>query len=246
MSKYHKIQSIYKRYDKGENKGKFRVGEYSRPEFENLFYAKWYIEEKLDGMNTRIILKKFKEESEIPEKWLRLDSINDIKDGIKFGLFMSGKTDKAEIPDGIFDYCNYKFDIGNVIKVFPFFLEKDEVDVITLYGEGIGEKIQKGGKYVNDSFEGFKNKFVLFDVKIQNTYLSKREDVSNLANELNVDMVPFIARQDLLTVIDLCKNGFSSVYGDFEAEGVVARFNPDLYNVKGERILTKCKVKDFR
>lgn len=53
MTKYHKINGIYKR-DMG-NKGKFIMGQYSRPEFEYLADNKWTFTEKVDGTNMRVI-----------------------------------------------------------------------------------------------------------------------------------------------------------------------------------------------
>ena len=50
MIPYHKIQTIYKRNDKG----KILVGEYSIPEIEYLKDNQWQWREKLDGTNIRI------------------------------------------------------------------------------------------------------------------------------------------------------------------------------------------------
>jgi len=68
MEKYHKINSIFKRNEKG----KF-TEEYSLPEFEYLKNNKWIFTEKIDGTNTRVIWDGNK---------------------IKFG----GKTDNAQMP----------------------------------------------------------------------------------------------------------------------------------------------------
>ena len=54
MEKYHKINGIYKRYAKGEKKGKFIEGEFSKPEFKYLFNNIWVGKEKIDGTNLRI------------------------------------------------------------------------------------------------------------------------------------------------------------------------------------------------
>jgi len=69
MNEYHKIQSIYKR----DNKGKFIVGQWSCPEFEFLAKNEWVFTEKVDGTNIRIM-------------W---DGQN---------LTFGGKTDNAQIP----------------------------------------------------------------------------------------------------------------------------------------------------
>jgi hypothetical protein len=51
---YHKIQGLYKRHTDGPNKGKFKVGEFSLPEFDYLFMNEWEMTEKIDGTNIRI------------------------------------------------------------------------------------------------------------------------------------------------------------------------------------------------
>lgn len=47
---YHKIHSIYKRDDRG----RFIVGEWARPEFEYLSNCEWEWTEKIDGTNIRV------------------------------------------------------------------------------------------------------------------------------------------------------------------------------------------------
>lgn len=53
MIEYHKIQSVYKRDPKHNNK-RFLVGEWSMPEFGYLQFNEWEWTEKVDGTNVRI------------------------------------------------------------------------------------------------------------------------------------------------------------------------------------------------
>lgn len=69
FQKYHKINSLFKRDDKGN----FIMGQFSCPEFEYLFDNKWLGTEKIDGTNIRI-------------HW----------NGEKFEI--GGRTDNAQIP----------------------------------------------------------------------------------------------------------------------------------------------------
>ena len=50
FEKYHKINSLFKR----DNKGNFITGQFSCPEFEYLFDNQWVGTEKIDGTNIRI------------------------------------------------------------------------------------------------------------------------------------------------------------------------------------------------
>lgn len=43
----------------------------------------------------------------------------------------------------------------------------------------------------------------------------------------------------------MARLGFKSTWGDFQAEGIVARPSVELKNRAGERIITKIKCKDF-
>ena len=44
----------------------------------------------------------------------------------------------------------------------------------------------------------------------------------------------------------MTKKGFKSQWGDFKAEGIVARPNTELVGRDGKRIITKIKQKDFK
>ena len=53
MEQYNKIQSLFKR----DQKGKMLFGEYSLPEFEYLKDNTWAFTEKVDGTNIRVMYK---------------------------------------------------------------------------------------------------------------------------------------------------------------------------------------------
>ena len=151
-------------------------------------------------------------------------------ENITFG----GKTDKAQIPAFLVNRLNDLFlpQLEAFKENFP--------DGVCLYGEGYGAKIQKGGgNYKPDGQD-----FVLFDVKVGEWWL-KREDVESIANTFSIDIVPIIGKESLWDMIYIVKNGFKSTWGDFEAEGIVARPMLELKARNGERIITKLKSRDF-
>ena len=115
-----------------------------------------------------------------------------------------------------------------------------EIPYACLYGEGYGPKIQKGGgNYRKDQ------SFVLFDVKIGNWWL-QRKDVESIAGELGIDIVPIIGDGSLKDMVEMMMTGFNSTWGDFKAEGIVARPMIELKARSGQRIITKIKYNDFK
>jgi len=153
-------------------------------------------------------------------------------DGVK--ITFGGKTERAQIPPFLLDYLNKAF-----LPQLEIFKESYP-DGVCLYGEGYGARIQKGGgNYRQDQ------SFVLFDVKIGDWWL-KREDVLDIGvGQLGIQVVPEIGRGTLYDMVELCWQGFPSRWGDFTAEGIVARPKVELVARNGKRIITKIKHKDF-
>ena len=146
-----------------------------------------------------------------------------------------GRTDKAEIPNPL----NYKLrSMFNKRwdKLFMAFARKGP---LCLYGEGYGPKIQKGGgNYREDPG------FVLFDVEIGGLFL-ERTNVISIAQSIGVDVVPIIGSGTLHDMVAMAKEGIISTWGNFQAEGIVARPSVEMRTRHGERIITKIKCKDF-
>ena len=146
-----------------------------------------------------------------------------------------GKTDRAQIPTDLFNRLNERF-----FSHTDLLREVFDSPEVCLYGEGYGAKIQKGGgNYRQDQ------DFVLFDVKIGEWWL-QRSDVEGIAQKLGLDVVPIIAQGTLLDMIGFARQGFLSAWGDFRAEGIVARPSVELKSRNGSRIITKIKYKDFQ
>jgi hypothetical protein len=108
-----------------------------------------------------------------------------------------------------------------------------------LCGEGYGGNIQKGGgNYRSDQ------SFVLFDVKIKDSWLSY-DNLWDISETLKLCLVPAIGRGTLDNMIEMTRKGFDSAWGNFRAEGIVARPSNELQTIRGERIITKLKYTDF-
>jgi ATP-dependent RNA circularization protein (DNA/RNA ligase family) len=151
-------------------------------------------------------------------------------------LSFGGKTENAQIPTFLYDKLNELFTAKLMADVFP------DADVC-LYGEGYGAKIQKGGgDYIPDGIS-----FILFDIKIGEWWL-KREDVSDLAKKLNIDIVPEVGIGNLDLMVKMAREGYNSWISTNTrmAEGIVARPMIELKDRSGHRIITKIKYKDFQ
>lgn len=146
---------------------------------------------------------------------------------------IGGKTDNAQIPSFLISRLQ---EIANNMGD-TFGLESTDV---CLYGEGYGAKIQKGGgNYIPDGVD-----FILFDVFIGGIWL-ERNNVKDIAHSLEVKIVPILAKGTLLEAIECIQVGIWSQVGDRQAEGLVMRPSTELFNRRGERIITKIKHKDY-
>ena len=87
--------------------------------------------------------------------------------------------------------------------------------------------------------------FVLFDVLIDGWWLHRHNCV-DVAAKLKLVIIPELGRGTLHDMAEMCGGGFKSRWGDFLAEGIVARPTAELFSRKGERIVAKLKCRDFR
>lgn len=237
METYHKIQTLFKRHLDGPKKGKMIRGEWTTPALEYLANCQWEFTEKVDGTNIRVHLHQF-----------------DGKINVEFG----GRSDNASIPKPLLAYLENTFLEAPNGSVGRFMIQND-LEHVYLFGEGYGPKIQNGGLYREDQA------FVLFDVKIGGFWL-ERKNVDDIAAKLGIDSVPVLGHGTLHDAIEIVtsgltwdkagmltkwhggsvKKGLRSTWGDFEAEGIVARTATPLFDRKGERMITKIKAVDFK
>ena len=153
-------------------------------------------------------------------------------ENVRFG----GKTDNAQIPTILITALQDTFTNKKMKACFP------DSDNVCLYGEGYGKKIQKGGNYLPDRAD-----FILFDVKVGDWWLN-RDANEDIAKKLEIGVVPIIGIWKLEQAIEFVKKGFKSTIADnkdYIAEGLIMRPVTELFNRKGERIISKIKYKDF-
>lgn len=215
MHEYPKINTIYKRDMEGNGKDML-VGEWSQPEFEYLKDNRWEWTEKIDGTNIRV---------------------NFDGNEVLFG----GRTSKADIPAHLLEKLKELFPKELMASVF----EPKDPSIpmnVTLYGEGYGAKIQKGGNYL-----GKEVGFILFDIRIGEWWL-KRTDNEAFAEKLGIPIVPVIGYGTLQEAVDYVFVGFKSTIAqnkDYDAEGLVLKPAVDLLDRGARRIITKIKTRDF-
>lgn len=220
MAEYQKIQTLFKR----DERNIIIPDQFTYPEFEVLKDLKWECTEKIDGTNIRI----------------ELESSGNPEDGIIMSF--KGRTDKAVIPEHLLTKLNWLFDREHLMEVLNITDETQDCN-ITLYGEGYGAKIQKGGNYISNDVN-----FILFDIKIGKWWLD-RESIKDIANKLGINVVPLMGYMTIPEAIEYVKKGFKSTIAenkDYDAEGLVLKAPCGLLKRDGERLITKIKTVDFR
>lgn len=215
---YQKINTIYKR-DLETNQ--LIYGDWSLPEFEYLKGCKFRAEEKIDGTNIQI----------------RFNGVR-----VEFG----GRTEKANIPPHLLRKLEELFTVDKMRKAFPPENENDHDSPytnLTLYGEGYGVKIQKGGeRYIKDDVS-----FILFDAKIDRWWL-RRPDVEKIVSDLEIKAVPVIGYMTFEEAAKYVSNGYKSLIAEdptYDAEGLVLKTDVGLLDRSGQRIIAKIKARDF-
>ena len=205
---YVKIPNVFTREQFGNNK--LIEGEYSTPELKLLSEIPWSWTEKVDGTNIRVI-------------W----------DGYRVSF--AGRTDKAQIPPHLVNRLNDLF--GGESKEELFEQKFGETPCI-LFGEGFGEKIQKGGGLYGPV------DYILFDVFCGNTWL-RMADVEDIANFFGIRRVPIIGIGNLTDAVEYVRTHPKSFLRDAEMEGIVCRPLEELRDRRGNRIIVKIKCRDF-
>ncbi len=239
MQDYHKIDSVFLR-DPANRMKTFLMGQWTRKEFGYLQNLNWIWEEKLDGTNVRVRFNP-------PSGCL-------IPGEIVYG----GRDKDSQMPTHLYHALHQSFSVDKFLRAFEVARDKETGDwpEVTLYGEGCGEKIQKGG-------HGYgKTGFILFDVTVgQTTEIPhpeltattkhtkriwlERANVRSVAEKMGIRVAPVVGQGTLNEAIEFVKSGPISSYGDFQMEGIVARLEHDLFDRMGKRLITKIKYRDF-
>lgn len=147
---------------------------------------------------------------------------------VEFG----GRTDKAQIPAKL---------VGWLREHLPeeLFEQQFGDQEATLFGEGYGAGIQKGGGNYAPA-----PTFTLFDVKVGPWWLL-RSGVEDVATGMGLHVVPLVLVGSVHDAIDVVGRGLKSEWGDFAAEGLVGHPTMGLLDRAGRRIALKVKATDF-
>jgi hypothetical protein len=149
-------------------------------------------------------------------------------------LSFGGKTDNAQIHG---DLIKHLYELISPVKLAEVFPDTTAV----IYGEGYGAGIQKGGGY------SASKKFIAFDVLVGGKWWLNWENTCDVAEKLEIDVVPFVGEMSLEAATEMVRVGFKSplAMAPMAAEGLVGRTAEPLFDKKGARLIVKLKTKDF-
>jgi hypothetical protein len=186
------------------------VGDFTQPEVGYLRDLQWHWYEKIDGTNIRLHF-----------------------DGER--VLIGGRKDSALIPTPLHDYLTESIDNVGLATWSGMF-----DGPVTIYGEGFGAGIQKGGGY------GAEQRFIVFDVRIEDWWLDW-ENVTDIAEKLGYPTVPFLGTASIDRAVDIVvADEYESAWPDVQPEGLVGRPGVPLYTKRCDRIICKIKRVDYQ
>jgi len=199
-------------------------------------------ERDMEG-NKKLIEGKFRNECVEylkNNKWIFTEKIDGTNVRVHWdghSVLFGGRTDNAQMPSPLIQTLNKLF-LG--ITNEQLFEQKFGATEVILFGEGYGGKIQSGGAYTKEQ------DFILFDVMVGDTFLS-REDVEEIAKAFNLKVVPILITGTIQEAVDYVKTKPNSTIAEEikESEGLVGTPLARLTDFRGNRIIVKVKVCDF-
>jgi hypothetical protein len=210
---YTKINTLWKRDPARKNT--IIPGDFSQEEHRYLYDNMWFWCRKVDGCNIRLF-------------W----------DGEK--VTIGGRTDNAQIPahltQAIIDKGYTNPDKWR--EIFPD--TTPETGGVTVFGEGYGPKIQKGGGLYREDPD-----FVAFDVLAGRWWL-KRPGVEEVTVKLGMEIVPEYGYFSLREAWDRTwRHDLEPLrWTDAPVEGMVGVPAIPLSDRRGGRIIVKVKIED--
>lgn len=220
---YTKINTLYKRFLEGPQKGLIILGDYSDKVVEYLKDLNWDCFEKIDGTNFSIYWDGHNKE-------------------------YHGKTERAEIKKDWIEYMDSIIPTSKLEEVFPIKYDENGNEVpfvVKIYGELHGKGIQGAiGKAYSDASNS-NYMFRVFDIRIGNWWL-EIEKVKEICESLGLEMVPYIGEMTIPQAEEMVIKGFKSKVADYDAEGLVCRPKFGIMHRDGSRIMVKIKTCDYR
>jgi len=228
---YVEIKTLFeRRQDFTVNTEKLRRAEFGQ-------IARWLVTEKIDGTNIRVSLE--------PSPVTGIDGVG------QWAVRIGGRTNNAQVPPFLLEYLQQTFTLDRMTSLWKPENDGEVVPYpITLYGEGYGERIQKGGGNYRSGVS-----FRLFDVLVGGKWWLDWANIGDIAARLYIKTVPTLQGSVTGTqedIVDFVRNGFASPVAReergqlHEAEGVVARTDPYLYDKHGSPLKFKLKARDFQ
>lgn len=225
MHQYGKIETLYNRAeDFTVDKTQLR-----NPAFGLI--GQWTATTKLDGTNIRLMYSLETEED------------------ITFSL--GGRTNKAIFSDNhreIFTEIGLSLQ-SEVEKIMCEF----KVPSLTLYGEGTGPGIQKGGGDYSDHVT-----FTCFDILKGDRRWCDEQEITDMSERLGIARAAILtnpyrrdncnlwAAEEIVMYVSSGQNVKVNAKNETEAEGIVARPSVPLFDRYGNRVMWKIKASDFR
>ena len=211
--KYPKIETLFNR-----DKETFKVieGDIRLLEFSNIIW--WYVTEKIDGTNIRIIYNS---------------DVNRVD--------IKGRTDKAQTPKFLQQYLEHLFTPERLELAF----QEPEGEII-LYGEGYGARIQKGGgNYRPDdvSFRLFDVKIGNWWLEPHSI-----DEIADKLGILAVPFLGIWEKYQIVEYVKSKPKScvaYQDSGQDYKMEGIVARSHPLVLRRNRRRVIFKLKVNDF-
>lgn len=251
MLEYGKTENIYARDMEADRKPLLR-GQFRMPEVALVDPTRWIATEKIDGTNVRVILSCTPEGQASVELKGRSDNANLPKDlNLPTSLRLPGSLQSA--ADALWETFDLPADV-----------------VVTFYGEAYGAGIQKGGGYSDTKrirvFDLMTSRFQPFDDanRIEEGTAGMIGtgrwshawrgfyEMKQAAGLVGLAVVPALSLSPSLhSIVNYVEQGFSTRVTKeggtgCEAEGVVIRTDPYLFDGRGRRVMAKIKTDDLR
>ena len=228
MERYGKTYGPFKRDTKT---GAVIHGKWTHPVFDYLKDARWRFTEKLDGTNMRLIYTPPLMSHSEMGSFKHMGSCVSLK----------GRSDAADVHGTLAEWAK---DI--TAKRFETALHElafYAAEPVCIYGEGIGEGIQKGGTNYGPTH------FRAFAVKSRGVFWEPRYAEALIRHKLGIPMAPVILEATLLEGIEYMKKGFRTcITGEEQgyAEGLIGVPTVPLTTPQLDRIVVKIKACDFQ
>jgi len=216
---YPKIETLYHR----GNDFKVDVDSLREPAFGAV--SPWVLTEKVDGTNIRLHWQRHRD-AEVGQ-----DVVSEI----------GGRSDNAQIQKNLMGPLEAT--VAEVTPGVEIILDRYDLESLTIYGEGYGAGVQKGGgRYRPEPG------FIAFDYLVNSKSWLAPHDARANSSFLGLEHVPEVGTWRDLDYIwrRVAEDSIESAWSGVESEGIVAQPIVPLYDARGKRIMWKLKRKDFR